>query len=254
MNQNVSRPRVDYDVVAERYQRGRHLSTAALNAWRDAVRPFLPRHDPVVLDVGAGTGIFARAWPTWGARKVLAVEPAPAMRGQTVAAGVPDGVSVIAGVAEALPLRDSTVDVAWLSAVVHHLTDLDRAAAELHRVLTVGGSVIVRGMFADRGDPGWLRWAPGADRVRGVFPSTSRIAEVFGRHGLHAATTVDITERDDATGSEAAAWLRTMRNADTLLKAFTDAELADAAAVLAGIGSAPIDPTKLAMVVLLRPS
>jgi len=50
----------------------------------------------------------------------------------------------VAGRAERLPLREGVVAWAWVSTVVHHLDDLDAAAAELGRVLRPGGVVLVR--------------------------------------------------------------------------------------------------------------
>src|SRR5918998_6730497 len=71
---------VDYDRVANLYKVGRAMPDEALDRWGRAVRPHLPTGGRVrVADLGAGTGIFAAAWPTWGASDVVAVEVSAAM-------------------------------------------------------------------------------------------------------------------------------------------------------------------------------
>jgi ubiquinone/menaquinone biosynthesis C-methylase UbiE len=120
---------VDYgrQDVAEGYGQGRALGDDVLARWRNAVDPFLPdRPTLCVLDVGAGTGIFSRAWPKWHPCTVIALEPSPAMRAEMVRNPVEPGITVTAGRCEQLPLRKACVDVAWLSTVIHHFDDLDR--------------------------------------------------------------------------------------------------------------------------------
>jgi hypothetical protein len=66
---------VDYDRVADLYQEGRAMPHEVLDRWGRAVRPHLAADGRVrVADLGAGTGIFAAAWPAWGASNVVAVE------------------------------------------------------------------------------------------------------------------------------------------------------------------------------------
>jgi ubiquinone/menaquinone biosynthesis C-methylase UbiE len=43
------------------------------------------------------------------------------------------------GAAEALPLQDRTVDIAWSLSTVHHWPDLSGGLAEVRRVLATGG-------------------------------------------------------------------------------------------------------------------
>jgi ubiquinone/menaquinone biosynthesis C-methylase UbiE len=108
---------VDYDHIARRYQEGRALTDPALDVWWAAAARFLPATRPLtVLDLGAGTGIFARAWPRWCDCRVIAVEPSDGMRSEAVEAGMPSQVALMAGEGEAVGLRSSSVETARAAA------------------------------------------------------------------------------------------------------------------------------------------
>lgn len=101
----------------------------------DAVRWMVGDAPVHVVDVGAGTGKLTRALVAAGHR-VTAVEPDAGMRAQ-LAASTP-GVTVLDGSAERVPLPDGSVD-AVVAGQAFHWFDLDRAPAELARVLRPGG-------------------------------------------------------------------------------------------------------------------
>ena len=144
--------RVDYDRMAPDYLEGRALPAAGLAPWRDQIARWLPE-DPAgrspVLDLGAGTGQFAATIAGFGV-EVIAVEPSQGMRAQAVRANAHPGVHWVAGAGERLPLRNGSCAMAWVSTVVHHLDDLDAAAAELGRVLRPDAPVLVRQVFPGR--------------------------------------------------------------------------------------------------------
>jgi SAM-dependent methyltransferase len=85
-----------------------------------------------VVNVGAGAGSYEPA-----DRFVLAVEPSAAMRAQRP----PGSAPVVAGVAEALPLRSASFDAALAVVTVHQWPDLAGGLAELRRVAR--GRVVV---------------------------------------------------------------------------------------------------------------
>lgn len=169
---------------ASRYDRGRELTPHAEGVWRRAVEPYLT-DARVVLDVGAGTGRFSRRLAVHFAASVIAVEPASAMR--AVAAASPLGAHErwLAGRAEALPVRDGTVDVVWLAFVAHHL-DLERTGAELARVLAPAGRVLVWSVFPDRfDDVEWMRWFPAARAIDAArMPSVEHVRQAWAGAGL----------------------------------------------------------------------
>ena len=157
---------------AAAFEATRHVSDQGLAAWRDAVtRHLAPRPGTRLLDLGAGTGMWARAFTDrYDAVDVIAVEPADAMRAYAMRARCPHP-RVLAGDAAAIPPADRSVDAAWLSTVVHHFPDLTAAARELRRVLRPGGPVLIRSAFAGRHHAITLfRFFPEAIRVLDTYP------------------------------------------------------------------------------------
>lgn len=77
-----------------------------------------------VLNVGAGAGSYEPP------RTVIAVEPSMVM----IAQRPPGSAPCVSAVAEALPLRDKSVDAAMAVLTVHHWRDLAAGIDELRRV------------------------------------------------------------------------------------------------------------------------
>ena len=126
------------------------------------------------------------------------------MWAQAKHAGIPGRAAGVRGYAERLPIRSNTVDVAWLSTMLHHVDDLASCAAELARVLTPDGRVLIRGLFGDQGGgQGWLRFFPDAKRAVTTFPSTRTVIDTFGKSGLLPLALVDVDEPAMATTAEA---------------------------------------------------
>jgi ubiquinone/menaquinone biosynthesis C-methylase UbiE len=245
---------VDYEQAAARYERGRALSAATLARWREAVAERLPDAGPgVVLDVGAGTGLFLGLWLGLGARAVVAVEPSAAMRAKAAeavkAAGrALAGVSVVGGMGPHLPARTGSADVVWLSAVVHHLGDLDAAATELRRVLRPSGHLLIRGFAPDQSSLALLEHLPDPERATARFPTVRTLTGVLERAGLAVRDVVDVTDAERSTGDAAADWVAAMRRADSILTALPDDDIERAVASLRSVGTAALPPTSLTLV------
>ena len=100
-----------------------------------AVREAAP-HD--VLEVGCGWGEFAaRVQDELGAA-VVAVDISPRM----VELARERGVDARVGDVEALPFADESFDCAVANHMLYHAADIDRALAELRRVLRPGGTLV----------------------------------------------------------------------------------------------------------------
>ncbi len=127
----------------------------------------------VVAEVGAGTGANLKAYLPGRVRGVIAVEPDPYMRRYLRAAArsasVP--VTVLGGRAEALPLRDASVDTLLFSLVVCSVQDPQATFAEARRVLRPQGRLLMLEHVASASpawrrlqralNPGWKRVAAG---------------------------------------------------------------------------------------------
>jgi ubiquinone/menaquinone biosynthesis C-methylase UbiE len=97
-----------------------------------------------VLEVGAGSGENFVLYPE-AVTDVLAVEPEPYLRdkSQTKAAAARPDVTVVEGTAEDLPAGDGEFDTVVASFVLCSVTDPDRVATEMRRVLKPGGRVVL---------------------------------------------------------------------------------------------------------------
>lgn len=95
-----------------------------------------------VVEVGAGNGLNFAHYPA-AVAEVIAVEPEPTLRAaaETAAAQAAVSVRVVAGVAEALPVQDASVDAAVASLVLCSVPDQQRALREIARVLAPGGEL-----------------------------------------------------------------------------------------------------------------
>ncbi|SEM24900.1 class I SAM-dependent methyltransferase [Streptacidiphilus jiangxiensis] len=205
---------------AAAYRASRELPREGLTAWREAVAEEAGLAPGMtVVDVGAGTGAFAAAFHDWFGVRVLAVEPAPAMR--ALIAPVSGGVEPVDGRAEALPLPDACADAAWLGSVVHHLADLDKAARELRRVLVPGAPVLVRNTFPGRSqDDLRVRFFP--ETAEGVdgYPTVERVTAAFESVGFRRTALRSLPQQSASTLGVFAD--RLSRDADSKLRALSD--------------------------------
>ena len=112
---------------------------AELRAYRDELLAGLSGR---VVEVGAGAGANFPHYPDT-VTEVVSVEPEPYLREQAVAAaaGAAVRVTVVDGIADALPLEDGSCDAAVACLVLCSVPDQARALAELRRVLEPGGEL-----------------------------------------------------------------------------------------------------------------
>ena len=217
--------RISYDdQTAAAYKAVRDIPRDGLSDWREAVRRHLrPAPGMTVVDIGAGTGVFATAFSDWFGLSVLAVEPSAAMRAQVPAR---PGIQVLEGQASALPLPGQSADGAWMSLMIHHIPDLEAAAREIRRVLRPGAPVLIRQGYPGRFDPArtfpW-EFFPETARSVSTFPTLEQVCQAFGTAGFRREAIEPVPER----WISLAGFLEqadTFRHSDTNLRSLTEEE------------------------------
>ncbi len=104
----------------------------------ELVRRHASLADATLLDVGGGPGYYTRAFRNVGARCLLVDADMRELTGQ----GPADRTAVM-GDARRLPLSDGSVDVAFSSNLLEHVDDPWGVAAELARVVRLGGLLVL---------------------------------------------------------------------------------------------------------------
>jgi ubiquinone/menaquinone biosynthesis C-methylase UbiE len=222
----MSDVRYDDAGVAREYEAMRYRFPEVLDIWCDRMAPWFevgpgPR---VVLDVGAGTGIWSAAIAERFAVPVLGVEPAAGMRALARSRPHPL-VGLVAGVADALPVADGAATAAWLSTVVHQFPDLPAAVADLHRALVPGAPVMIRTFLPERHrDNDLHRHFPDSRALPVSGLELASLAAVFGSAGFDQAAIETVFEPREASYDEVLAELPRARTTDSALAGLTDAQ------------------------------
>jgi ubiquinone/menaquinone biosynthesis C-methylase UbiE len=249
---------VDYDQLAAVYDHDRAVPRAALEPWRTALAAYLPPTSGLpILDLGAGTGLFSVAIAHWFDAAVIALEPSEGMRTQARTTRAHPQVAYVGGIGEQLPLGDGCCDSAWLSTVIHHLSDLAACAGELRRVVRPGGWVLIRNAFPDRPEPGtrlFTFW-PAARAILARAPTVQATMGTFAAAGFTLHRLEQICDQSAASLKEA--YARAHVRADSLLRLLPDAEFTRGLEALERAAAAETTPTpvvrRLDLLVLQAP-
>jgi ubiquinone/menaquinone biosynthesis C-methylase UbiE len=128
-----------HPIFARCYARTSGLMERGLAPYR---RTLLTDLSGRVIEVGAGNGMNFAHYPAT-VTEVIAVEPEPHLRrvAEQNAASATPPITVIDGLADALPGGDDSYDAAVASLVLCSVPDPDRALAELFRVVKPGGQL-----------------------------------------------------------------------------------------------------------------
>jgi len=93
-----------------------------------------------VLDIGCGEGVLGRELAQLGA-EVTGVDPfVPAQDWEPQGSG---RFRVLSAPAERVPLEDGSIDIAMFIFSLHHMSDVEQAMKEAHRVLAADGRLYI---------------------------------------------------------------------------------------------------------------
>jgi ubiquinone/menaquinone biosynthesis C-methylase UbiE len=143
---------MDYDKgnIPASYDAGRFYSPEVLALWLDRISRCAPRDRiSAILDLGCGTGRYSAALANHFKAQVIAIDRSAKMLAGARKKSAP-GIHHVRASAEAIPLHDASIDMVFMSMVLHHFEDQPRAARECHRVLRDGGTVCLRAATVDR--------------------------------------------------------------------------------------------------------
>jgi SAM-dependent methyltransferase len=181
---------MDYDATAipAAYDAGRSYSPDVLEFWLQTISAALgnvPIND--ILDLGCGAGRYSAALAGHFKAAVIAVDPSEKMLAEA-SKKERDDVLFLQGSAEAVPLRDKTVDLVFISMVFHHLKDPMKAARECRRVLREGGALCLRTATSDRADvyPHAPFFPEARQFMREALPSAEFVQRIFQNAGFES--------------------------------------------------------------------
>jgi hypothetical protein len=107
-----------------------------------------------------------------------------------------------------------------MSTVVHHVTDLPAAGAELRRVLRPGRVVVLRSLFRERhSGVGLFRFFPEATRALASFPTVAEVASGLGFAVQRLEAVPQVSAESLAAKASRVRW-----EADTLLRSLSAEE------------------------------
>jgi ubiquinone/menaquinone biosynthesis C-methylase UbiE len=225
---------IDYNGrMSASYQSGRALSSDAASTWAAIVAPFVHRGTKTtILDLGAGTGRFSALFARAFEAQVVGIEPSKAMLAMADGSVKLNNLAYAAGSAEGIPLRGQSCDLAWLSHVWHHIRDHQACARELHRIVSFGGHVLVRGTFGDQldGFPTLFRFWPATRQICQQLPTIQQTVVVFETNGFVLTEHRRVQQTTCASLSAFAE--RTRLRADTALALISDVEFQEGQAAI----------------------
>ena len=126
----------DYEAAAAAYARNRAVHPGVV---ADLIREAGLHAGSRVLDVGCGTGNYARALQEATGCAISGIEPSDQMRQR--AEGAASWTALVAGAAEVLPFPDGSFDLVYSTDVIHHVGARAAFFAEAARVLAPGGRI-----------------------------------------------------------------------------------------------------------------
>jgi len=218
---------MDYDQtdMPSSYDAARRYDPAILAIWLSHFTAHVPTEAVSnILDLGCGTGRFSTGLASQFDASVIGVDPSEKMLAQARMEIGDSRVSFIRAPAEQIPVANDSVNMVFMSMVLHHLTDWRAVADECRRVLDNPGYVVIRNSTSDQVESfPYIDFFPGIhDVIRRYQPSADDISSLFVAAGLEQVA------HDVLTHDMAPNWSsfveKTKRRADSLLARLPDSD------------------------------
>lgn len=132
---------VDYSEISKIYDDVREGDIQLINQFLEELPPDCALN---VLDIGCGTGnytnLFQKITQERG-YKFRGIDPSEAMLSK--ARQKNNVIKFQVGAAEQIPVQANVIDFVYMTDVIHHVSDISKMFAEIHRVLKLGGKVCI---------------------------------------------------------------------------------------------------------------
>jgi demethylmenaquinone methyltransferase / 2-methoxy-6-polyprenyl-1,4-benzoquinol methylase len=196
-----------FDRIAPVYDAMNRVMTAGLDVrWRRLAAERVVRPGDRVLDACCGTGDLARAAREAGAGEITGLDFSPRML-ERARRKLPEA-TFVEGDLLALPFDEGSFDAATVGFGVRNVADLDRALAELRRVLVSGGRAGILEITKPRGPlaPFYRLW------FDCIVPLLGKLLEGGDAYSYLPASVrrfpgpAELAERMETAGFEAVGW------------------------------------------------
>ena len=138
-----------FDNISKNYDGlNRIISFGTDIKWRKRIVKLLANKAPgKILDIATGTGDLAIALTATGAEEIIGLDLSPGMlevgKAKVAEKGLQDTIGMVLGDSEDLPFGPGSFDAVTVAFGVRNFEDLEKGLSEIHRVLKIGGQLVI---------------------------------------------------------------------------------------------------------------
>ena len=174
--------KTDYSKIAKTYDTYRRTR----EIWLSKIIEFNEiEPDKVILDFGCGTGRYALGISDVKNPTICGLDPSMDMLRRAAEKDDGRAVNWINADGQLLPFRDFAFDSIFMTLVVHHLGDKEKAIRDIFRTLKRGGTCIIMTHSHSRIKGSYLRFFPGLiEKDLAGFPTIPAIRRMMKNAGF----------------------------------------------------------------------